>query len=165
MRDCPRLIIRQGQQDQGTMVSGPDHPLPNVKKADSATQTVSTPHPSNRWPLHWLTVVLALLAVFLAFFAPLAFSQQQSAKMASSLAELGNELQRLTNQTSLKTSRADRKTSPRRQNPGAKPNQLAFLGSGSSGHNSALLTRHRHAFPQPRRGIEAVVVSLVQGAP
>lgn len=105
MRDCPRLIIRQGQQDQGMMVSGPDHPLPNFKKADRATQTVSMPHPSNRWPLPWLSVVLALVAVFLAFLAPLAFSQQQSAKTASSLAELGKELQRLTNQTSLLTRR------------------------------------------------------------
>lgn len=90
------------------MVSGPDHPLPNVKKADRATQTIFLPHPSNRWPLPWLTVVLALVAVFLAFLAPLAFSQHQSAKTASSLVEFGNELQRLTNQASLLAGRVGR---------------------------------------------------------
>lgn len=101
MRDCPKLTIRQGHQDQGTMVIGPGHPLPNVKKADRETQTISLPRPSDGWPLPRATFVLSLLAVLLAFLAPLAFSRHQSAKTASSLAEFGSELQRLTNQTNL----------------------------------------------------------------
>ena len=48
-------------------------------------------------PLMWLTFFLALAALLLACFA----LRHHSAKTAASLSELGNELQRLTNQTSL----------------------------------------------------------------
>lgn len=93
------------------MVSGSDHPLPKIKMEDGVSHTISFPRPStcsNRLPLLWLTSVLALAAILLAFFTPLAFSRHQSAKTASSLAEFGNELQRLTNQANLLAGRVGR---------------------------------------------------------
>lgn len=93
------------------MISGSDHPLPKIKMEDGVSETISLPRPakcSNRSPLLWLTFVLALVAVLLACFALPVCSRHQSAKTASSLAEFGNELQRLTNQTGLLAGRVGR---------------------------------------------------------
>ncbi len=87
-----------------TVASGSGHPLPKIKIEDGASQPIPLPcssQCSKRSPLLWLTFVLALVAVLLACFALPACSGHQSAKTASSLAELGKELQRLTNQTDL----------------------------------------------------------------
>lgn len=84
--------MTQGHQDQGivTVVSGSDHPLPCRSRC------------SKRSPLPWLTFFLALAAFLLACFALSACcSRHHSAKAAASLTEIGNELQRLTNQIGL----------------------------------------------------------------
>lgn len=63
-----------------------------------------------------------------------------------------------------RTSGADRKTSHRRRNPDAEPNQLALIGSGSSRHYLALYTSHRAASPHPHHSGKTMVVPVVQGA-
>lgn len=89
------------------MVSGSDHPLTSIERDDRATQANSLRRPSSGSPLLWLTFFLALVAVFLAFLAPLAVSWHQSAKTASSLAKFGDELQLLANQTSILAGRVN----------------------------------------------------------
>ena len=85
------------------MDSGSGHPLPpQVKMEDAGSQTIHSvqchSRCSKRSPLLWLTFFLALAAFLFACFA---LWHHSANKTAASLTELGNELQRLTNQTNL----------------------------------------------------------------
>lgn len=93
---------------------------------DAASQTMSLPCHSRRpkrSPLPWLTFFLALAAFLLASFA----LRHHSAKTTAALAEFGDELQRLTNQTSLLAGRVGQIEERALADEAPTPSQINWL--------------------------------------